>query len=174
MRLTPHRWADAQTAAPRRLQVLLHALASFADAEGIAYPSQDKIVRRLGWSKGTIKKWSDVARGLGLMSTRKRFNPRKGHCDAMTYTLHLDRVASPEEVQRQIAKLRFPPPQGKSQKWGFASEGGKSQPTANNFIEDLTTKKTVVTESPARDWIRVASVDAKPALADDLDGKVAP
>ncbi len=121
--MRPHKWADQQTAAPRKLQALLHSLASFADAEGIAYPSQNKICRRLGWSKGTVKKWSDIGRGLGLFTTRKRFNRSKGYCDTMIYALHLDRVVTAEEVHMQIAALRFPAQVGKSQKWGFASEG---------------------------------------------------
>lgn len=109
MRLTPHKWADQQTAAPRKLQALLHALASFANPQGLAYPSQETIARRLGWSKGTIKKWSDVGRALGLFSVKKRFNPSKGHVDGMTYTLHLDRVITSDEATMQIANLRFPP-----------------------------------------------------------------
>jgi hypothetical protein len=116
MKWRPHRWADQQTAAPRKLQALLYAIASFADANGIAYPSQDRICRRLGWSKGTVKKWSDHGRALGLFSTRKRFNPRKGYCDAMIYTLALDRVVTAEEVQ--IAKLRSPPPPKANRKNG--------------------------------------------------------
>jgi hypothetical protein len=122
MRWRPHKWADQQTAAPRKLQALLHALASFADADGIAYPSQAKIMPRIGLSKGTIKKWSNLGRALGLFSTKKRFNRRKGHCDAMVYTLHLDRVVTAEEVATKIAELRSTNPKGKSQKKRFASE----------------------------------------------------
>lgn len=183
MKWTPHRWADSQIAAPRKLQALLHALASFADADGIAYPSQNKIVRRLGWSKGTVKKWSDFGRALALFSTRKRFNPRKGHCDSMTYTLHLDRVVTHEEVERQIAELRLPSPKGKSQKQGFASEGGQIA-TGGKQLQSHERKKAGTEEilveartgalgspasawrqatAPKRDWLMVA--DPKPSFS---------
>ena len=73
-------------------------------------------------SKGTIKKWSNLGRALGLFSTKKRFNRRKGHCDAMVYTLHLDRVVTAEEVAAKSAKSRHSRPKGKSQKKRFASD----------------------------------------------------
>ncbi len=167
MKLRPHKWADAQVAAPSKLQALLHALASFADSDGIAFPSQEKICSRLGWSKGTVKKWSDVGRALGLFSTRKRFNPRKGHVDAMFYTLHLDRVVTAEEVGTQIAELRFPSPEGKSQKQGFPSDpktaascrteiatGGKQLQSK----KELTSGALDVSPNPPnqkRDWLLV-------------------
>lgn len=187
MKWTAHKWADQQTAAPRKLQALLHALASFATADGVAYPSQDKIVHRLGWSKGTVKKWSDLGRALGLFSTRKRFNPRKGHCDSMNYILHLDRVVSCEEVRTQIAELRFPYPKGKSQKQGFASTpktaaacrtqiatGGKQlqyerkKAGTEEFI-DVARAADVYSSglaglqiaNPDRDWLLVADAEGK-------------
>ena len=182
MKITPHKWADQQVAVPRKLQALLHALASFADPKGIAYPSQETIARRLGWSKGTIKKWSDVGRALGLFSVKKRFNPSKGHVDGMTYTLHLDRVITADEATMQIAKLRFPHTEANRKNGDFPpteanrkNEGGKSQLAANNSknsMEELTTTKAVDDQpsdgSPAshsppkpstgRDWLLVSSV----------------
>ena len=185
MKWKPHQWADRQTAAPRKLQALLHTLASFADANGIAYPSQDTIMRRIGWSKGTIKKWSDVGRALGLFSTKKRFNPGKGHVDAMIYTLHLDQVVTAEEVATQIAELRFPHPLGKSQKWGSPSGGGKSQKQGGQIAtsgkqpqkKELTKKAGVTTaELPAEGgqadrWsssrVMPASAESSPTPARD-------
>lgn len=185
MRLTPHKWADQQTAAPRKLQALLHALASFANPQGLAYPSQETIARRLGWSKGTIKKWSDVGRALGLFSVKKRFNPSKGHVDGMTYTLHLDRVITPDEATMQIANLRFPPGEANRKNGDFPlaeanrkNEGGKSQLAANNSknsMEELTKTKGVEDQpseggpahrcppsraklSPGRDWLLVSDL----------------
>jgi hypothetical protein len=135
------KWAEGQPL-PRKAGVLLFHIADFANDDGKAWPDQDKLATRTGWAKGTIKRWTDFNRDLGLLSTRKRFNRRKGYCDALEYTLHLDRAAPPEEVQGQIAKLRFGSAQGKSQKQGFASPkanrknaGGKSQLAANNLIE---------------------------------------
>jgi len=136
MKLTPHKWADQQIAAPGKLQALLHALASFANPQGRAYPSQETIGRRLGWSKGTIKKWSDVGRALGLFSTKKRFNAAKGHVDAMIYTLHLDRVITAEEVAMQIANLRFPPSEANRKNGGFPSGRGKSQKRGGEIATD--------------------------------------
>ena len=181
MKVTPHKWADQQTAAPRKLQALLHALASFANADGRAYPSQETIARRIGWSKGTIKRWSDIGRALGLFSVKKRFNPSKGHVDGMIYTLHLDRVITGEEVATQIANLRFPPAEANRKNGDFPpaeanrkSEGGKSQLTANNSknsMEELTKTKAIDAQpspgSPAtplppkpsavRDWLLVSA-----------------
>ncbi len=159
MKLTPHKWADQQTAAPRKLQALLHALASFANADGLAYPSQVTIARRLGWSIGTIKKWSDLGRALGLFSTKKRFNAAKRYVDAMIYSLHLDRIVTAEEVAKQIADLRFPSQKGNRKNRGFPSseanrknEGGKSQLAVNNSknsMEELELTKKAVGEKPS-------------------------
>lgn len=180
MTLTPHKWADQQTAAPRKLQALLHALASFANAKGLAHPSQETIARRIGWSKGTIKRWSDIGRALGLFSVRKRFNPSKGHVDGMIYTLHLDRVITAEEVATQIANLRFPPSEANRKNGDFPlteanrkSEGGKSQLAANNSKNSMgeLTKTKAVDDQPSngglattlpskrstgRDWLLVS------------------
>jgi len=125
-----HAWAKKQTALPRKAFALLRHLANDANDEGICWPDQNKLASYTVWSKGTIKRWTDFLRVLGLISTKKRFNHRKGHCDAMIYTVHLDRLVTPEEVeeaQRQIAKPRFGSGEGKSQ----PAANSKSQPAAN-------------------------------------------
>jgi hypothetical protein len=125
-------WAKRQTPLPRKAGVLLFHFADEANDQAQCWPDQEKLAERTGWAKGTIKKWTDLLRALSLISTKKRFNKRKGYCDAMIYTVHLDRVVTPREVERQIANLRFASGGGKSQKQGLASGGGKSQPAANS------------------------------------------
>lgn len=145
-------WAKQhEDALPRKASVLLFHLADDANEEQQCWPDQGKLARRTGWAKGTIKRWTDVLRALALLSTKKRWNRRKGHCDALVYTLHLDRTVTREEVERQIAKLRSGSARGKSQKQGFASGQGKSQPAAN-------TKSQLAANNPSPP--RVADADA--------------
>src|SRR5262245_42047323 len=83
-------WVEQQAALPRKAQVLLRHLADFANDGGKCWPDQDKLVARTAWAKGTIKRWTDFLRSLDLVATKKRFNRRKGYCDAMEYTLNRD------------------------------------------------------------------------------------
>jgi hypothetical protein len=99
-------WADMQRALPRKAQVLAWHLGYFADDKGVCWINQAKLVQRTGWAKGTLKHWTDLLRALDLVATKRRFNPRKGHHDALIYTLNLGRVVTADDVLSRIAILR--------------------------------------------------------------------
>jgi hypothetical protein len=99
-------WADLQSALPSKGRVLAWHLGYFADDKGICFGlAQAKLVQRTGWAKGTLKRWTDLLRALDLVATRRRFNPRKQHHDALVYKLNLGRVVTAKEVKEALSRI---------------------------------------------------------------------
>jgi hypothetical protein len=86
--------------------VLAWQLGYFAHDDGVCSIPQKVLVQRTAWAKGTLKWWTDLLRLLGLVATKRHYNPHKGHHDKLTYILNLGRVVTAEEVRSAIAILR--------------------------------------------------------------------
>ena len=158
MKWKPHQWADRQTAAPRKLQALLHTLASFADANGIAYPSQDTIMRPNRMEQRHDQEVVRRRPRARSLLDEKAVQPRKG--TRRRDDLHLASRPSRHSRRGRNANRRtaISPPPGKSQKWGSPSGGGKSQKQGGQIAtsgkqpqkKELTKKAGVTTaELPA-------------------------
>lgn len=100
-------WAMRQTAGAARRKLLLLALATYADPNGVCWPSQETLARDTEQSVDSVQRQLDVLEELKLLS-RSRMPKRRGQWQGHRYQLPLQTDQPPQE--KNAARFRDPRP----------------------------------------------------------------
>jgi len=98
-------WALNQQVAPPARKLLLLVLATYADPQGICWPSQESLAKKTGMSLDSIQRHTKKLKEVGLMSS-VRPPKRRGQWQTLVYQLNISSSAPVAEPSPDSGNLK--------------------------------------------------------------------